>query len=102
METVYIGLLFVTALGTNALLGAWRRGLRRFSPGWFVAIHASIPLLVAMRLALIPSNWVIPPEIGLAFVGQFVGARVITPQGGDLAPAPGSTAVEANAPDLHA
>ena len=76
MEPFYIGLLFVTALGTNVLLGTWRSGLRRFSPAWFVAIHASIPLLIAMRLVLIRSSWVIPPEIGLAFVGQFAGARL--------------------------
>jgi hypothetical protein len=75
MEPVFIGLLFVTALSTNALLGIWRSGLRRFSPAWFVAIHASIPLLIAIRLLLIRPTWVIPPEIGLAFVGQFVGAR---------------------------
>lgn len=76
MEPVFIGLLFVTALATNALLGIWRSGLRRFSPVWFVAIHASIPLLVAMRLLLIRPNWVIPPEIGLAVTGQFLGARL--------------------------
>lgn len=76
MEPVFIGLLFVTALGTNVLLGIWRSGLRRFSPAWFVAIHASIPLLIAIRLTLIRPLWVIPPEIGLAVVGQFVGARL--------------------------
>ena len=76
MEPLFIGLLFVTALGTNVLLGMWRSGLRRFSPAWFLAIHASIPLLIAMRLVLILPIWVIPPEIGLAFVGQFVGARL--------------------------
>jgi hypothetical protein len=76
MEPVYIGLLFVTALGTNVILGIWRSGLRRFSPAWFAAIHASIPLLIAIRVLLIRPLWVIPPEIGLAFVGQFVGARL--------------------------
>jgi hypothetical protein len=76
MEPLFIGLLFVTALGTNVLLGMWRSGLRRFSPTWFLAIHASIPLLIAIRLVLIRPIWVIPPEIGLAFIGQFVGARL--------------------------
>jgi len=76
METAFIGLLFGVALGTNVPLGMWRRGLRRFSPAWFVAIHASIPVLVAMRLALVPAYWVIPPEIGLAVAGQLVGARL--------------------------
>jgi hypothetical protein len=64
MEPYYIALLLATALGTNAALGVWRSGLRKFSPAWFVAIHASIPLLVAMRLSLVPTTWVIPPEIG--------------------------------------
>jgi hypothetical protein len=76
VEVAFIGLLFAAALGANVPLGAWRRGLRRFSPAWFVAIHASIPLLVAMRLALVRPNWVIPPEIALAVVGQLIGARL--------------------------
>ena len=76
MEAGFIGLLFVAALGANVPLGMWRRGLRPFSPGWFVAIHASIPLLVAMRLAMVRANWVIPPEMTLAVVGQFVGSRL--------------------------
>ena len=80
MEPVYITILFVTALSTNTALGMWRSSLRRFSPAWFVAIHASIPLLIAIRLLLIKSTWVIPPEIGLAFVGQFLGGRVLAPQ----------------------
>jgi len=76
VEVAFIGLLFAAALGVNVPLGMWRRGLRPFSPTWFVAIHASIPLLVAVRLALIRPNWVIPPEIGLAVVGQLLGARL--------------------------
>ena len=80
MEPFYIALLFGAALSTNAALGMWRSGLRRFSPTWFLAIHASIPLLIGIRLLLIESSWVIPPEIGLAVVGQLVGARVLAPQ----------------------
>jgi uncharacterized protein YqfA (UPF0365 family) len=76
MGVAFVGLLFAAALGANVPLGVWRRGLRRFSPAWFVAIHASIPLLVAMRLALVRPNWVIPPEIALAVVGQLIGARL--------------------------
>jgi hypothetical protein len=72
----FIGLLFAAALGVNVPLGIWRRGLRRFSPAWFVAIHASIPLLVAIRLALVRPNWVIPPEVALAVVGQLIGGRL--------------------------
>jgi len=70
------GLLLAVALGANVLLGMWRRGIRRFSLVWFVAIHASIPLLVAMRLALARPNWVIPLEIALVVAGQLIGARL--------------------------
>ena len=76
MEAVFIGLLFGAALATTVPLGMWRRRLRRFSPAWFVAIHASIPALVAIRLAFVSANWVIPPEIALAVVGQLVGSRL--------------------------
>jgi hypothetical protein len=76
MDAAYIALLLLAALGANLVLGMWRAGLPKFSPSWFVAIHASIPFLIAMRLTLVPTLWVIPPEIALAFVGQFVGARL--------------------------
>ena len=76
MEWAWIALLLGVALSANVPLGMWRRGMRRFSPAWFLAIHASIPLLIALRLALVDTNWVIPPEIALAVVGQVVGMRL--------------------------
>jgi hypothetical protein len=76
MDVAAIALLFLIALGSNTGLGVWRSGLTRFSVAWFVAIHASIPLLVAIRLVFDMPVWVIPPEIALAFSGQFVGARL--------------------------
>ena len=76
MEWAWIALLLAVALAMNVPLGMWRRGMRRFSPAWFPVIHASIPLLIALRLALVDTNWVIPPEIALAMVGQMVGMRL--------------------------
>ena len=76
MEWASIALLLAVALLVNVPLGMWRRSMRRFSPTWFLAIHASIPLLIALRLALVETNWVIPPEIALAVVGQVVGMRL--------------------------
>ena len=75
-EHVFIGLLFATAVGANVPLGVWRHGLRRFSPSWFLAVHASIPLLVAIRLSLVSSNWVVAPEMALAIVAQIAGGRL--------------------------
>lgn len=71
-----VGLLLAVALATNVPLGMWRRGLRRFSLSWFLAIHASIPLLVGLRFALGLAGWVIPPEIALAVAGQWLGGRL--------------------------
>lgn len=71
-----IGLLLLLAFAINLPLGWWRRRLAKFSPSWFVAIHASIPFLVATRFALGLSLWIIPAEIVVAIVGQVAGARV--------------------------
>jgi hypothetical protein len=92
VESAFIALLFVAAAGTNVPLGIWRSGLRRFSLLWFIAIHASIPLLIALRFALSLPYWVIPPEIGLAVVGQFAGGRLAAPgrpEAGSSVPAAG-------------
>ena len=71
-----IGLLLLLAFAINLPLGWWRCRRRKFSPSWFVAIHASIPVLIATRFALGLSLWIIPAEIVSAIVGQLTGARV--------------------------
>ena len=73
---VLIAIQLATAFGANIPLGAWRRGFPKFSPWWFVAIHASIPALIAMRLLFGLPAWVIAPEIPLAVLGQVMGARL--------------------------
>ena len=42
-----------TSLSVNLPLGAWREHCRKFSPEWFVAVHASIPLIVTLRKAVV-------------------------------------------------
>lgn len=93
-----IGLLLALAFGANLPLGWWRRYQRRFSPAWFLAIHASIPALVATRLAFGISYWVIPVELAAAVAGQVGGSRLALRQAlaterwsnpGDAGPRPG-------------
>ncbi|MFQ5879093.1 MAG: hypothetical protein ACE5IZ_02820 [Dehalococcoidia bacterium] len=72
-----VGVVLAAALTANVPLGMWRSGLRRLSPSWVLAVHASVPLLVGMRFALGMASWVIPPEIALAVVGQLLGARLL-------------------------
>jgi hypothetical protein len=62
----------------NLPFGWWRAGLRKFSPAWFVAIHAPVPIVIGLRLALgLPFRWVLLPLFVAAyFGGQFVGSRL--------------------------
>jgi hypothetical protein len=61
----------------NLPFGYWRAGLRKFSPQWFVAVHAAVPLVVALRLALgLPFRWsMLPLFVAAYFGGQFAGSR---------------------------
>jgi len=69
------------ALGATFLInlpcGYWRAGLRKFSPAWFVAIHAPVPVVIALRYALgLPFRWsMLPLFVAAYFGGQFIGSR---------------------------
>jgi hypothetical protein len=80
-----IALLMVLAFGLNVPLGAWRNSVRKFSPAWFLAIHATIPLLFVVRIGLDLSYWVIPPEIVFVVLGQLAGSRLFGRSPGTLA-----------------
>jgi hypothetical protein len=73
-------LYLLAALATFALnlpFGFWRAGLRKFSPAWFVAIHAPVPLVIGLRLVLgLPFRWsALSLFVAAYFAGQFVGSR---------------------------
>jgi hypothetical protein len=80
----------------NLPFGFWRAGTRKFSCKWFVAVHAPVPLVVAIRL-LLGIGWRLanlPALVGAFFVGQVVGGRIRTmwhrflPNASDEAPDP--------------
>ena len=62
----------------NLPFGWWRAGLRKFSPSWFVAIHAPIPFAIALRLISgLGFRWAtLPLFVAAYFGGQFTGARI--------------------------
>ncbi len=61
----------------NIPLGYWRAFQRRFSVKWFIAIHASVPFIIALRYILdVPSLYALL-FITLAVSGQITGARLI-------------------------
>ena len=61
----------------NVPFGYWRSKVPKFSPGWFVAVHAAVPMVIGLRLALdIPFRWtVFPLFVAAYFGGQTVGGR---------------------------
>jgi hypothetical protein len=62
----------------NLPFGYWRGGLRKLSAAWFVAIHAPVPLVVALRWGLgLPFRWsTLPLFVAAYFAGQWAGARL--------------------------
>lgn len=70
---VALGILIV-----NLPFGWWRAGLRKFSPAWFVAVHAPVPLAVGLRwLAGIGFRWeLLPLFVAAYFGGQYLGGRL--------------------------
>ncbi len=65
------------ALILNVPMGYWREGVPKFSPSWFIAIHAVVPLVVLMRhKSEIGFAWyTYPPLVLCYFGGQFIGSR---------------------------
>lgn len=62
----------------NVPFGFWRAGEGRFTPRWLVAVHAPVPLAVAVRLAA-GLGWhlgTFPVLVAAFFTGQFLGGRL--------------------------
>jgi hypothetical protein len=61
----------------NLPFGYWRSGCKRFSLPWFLAVHASVPLIVGLRL-LSGIGWrlaTLPLFVGAYAAGQFLGGK---------------------------
>jgi hypothetical protein len=70
-------------LALNLPFGFWRAGVRKFSLAWFLAVHAPVPLIVAMRFAA-GLGWrlaTFPILIGAFFGGQLLGGRIRASRG---------------------
>ena len=85
----YLGRLAATSvcvLILNLPFGYWRAGLRKLSISWFVAIHAPVPLVFALRMGFgLGFRWVnVPIFATMFFTGQFLGTRLRSRPGGPL------------------
>jgi hypothetical protein len=65
-----------TALAMNVPLGYAREGFRKFSFGWFVCVHLSVPFIAWLRLSSHVSAWGIPAFVACAVLGQLAGGRI--------------------------
>lgn len=65
----------VVSVAINILLGRYRIRYRKMSVMWWILIHASIPLLVPLRIWLDTPVIAIPLFIGCAIIGQVIGSR---------------------------
>ena len=76
-EPVAYLIAFGVTFVINVPFGYWRAGVRKFSPQWFVAVHAAVPMVIALRFALgLPFRWsMFPLFVAAYFGGQFAGSR---------------------------
>ncbi len=73
-----IAIVSVVSLVTNIVLGKCRTKYRKMTVMWWVMIHASIPLIIPLRIWLDTPKIAIPLFIGLAVIGQLIGSRFLT------------------------
>lgn len=71
-----VALIGGAALAVNIPLGYAREGFRKFSLGWFVCVHLSVPLIAYLRLSSHVSAWGIPAFVACAVLGQIAGGKV--------------------------
>ncbi|MCL4478940.1 MAG: hypothetical protein M1381_07570 [Deltaproteobacteria bacterium] len=63
----------------NMPFGYWRANEKKFSRGWFLAVHIPVPFIIALRL-LSGLGWhfiTFPIMISSFFIGQFLGGRIL-------------------------
>ena len=73
IKVVYLSIL---SFILNIPLGYLRAPLRKFSPLWFVYVHAAIPIIVAIRVLSHVSIKFAPIFIFFAILGQIVGSKL--------------------------
>jgi hypothetical protein len=71
-KVLAIGIL---GMALNVPLGVWREHTTKFSPQWFLAVHATIPFIAMLRKAIVMPKYAVAFTIGSAVLGQAIGAR---------------------------
>ncbi|XP_077240764.1 uncharacterized protein LOC143881538 [Tasmannia lanceolata] len=71
-KVLVIGLLGMAA---NVPLGIWREHTEKFSPSWFVAVHAAVPFIAMLRKSVLMPKMAMAFTIAASVLGQVIGSR---------------------------
>ncbi|KAL4332030.1 hypothetical protein GQ457_07G018410 [Hibiscus cannabinus] len=71
-KVLVIGMLGMAA---NVPLGIWREHTEKFSPSWFVAIHAAVPFIAILRKSVLMPKTAMAFTIAASVLGQVIGSR---------------------------
>jgi hypothetical protein len=63
-------------LVANVPCGAVREHTQKFSPAWFLAVHATVPFFAFMRKGVGMPRWAIILTLAAAVAGQAIGAKL--------------------------
>lgn len=75
-DMALVAWIAAAALLVNVPLGYLRAGARKYSAGWFLWVHLSIPLIAALRIHNRLTPWAIPVFVACAVAGQIAGGRL--------------------------
>lgn len=64
------------ALVINIPFGMLRASFKKYSLGWFLSIHAPIPLIAGIRIFTKVSLYFIPIFLIVSILGQIVGGKI--------------------------
>lgn len=73
-----VALISAVAFAANLPLGALRADVDKFSPSWFLYVHASVPLIIYLRKRYNVPRIAIPINIASAVVGQLLGGKLMS------------------------
>ncbi|XP_010278810.1 PREDICTED: uncharacterized protein LOC104612882 [Nelumbo nucifera] len=65
----------VLGMAANVPLGIWREHTRKFSPSWFVAVHAAVPFIAMLRKSVLMPKTAMAITIAASVLGQVIGSR---------------------------
>ncbi|KAJ4973843.1 hypothetical protein NE237_007017 [Protea cynaroides] len=65
----------VLGMAVNVPLGIWREHTRKFSPSWFVAVHAAVPFIAMLRKSILMPKTAMAFTIAASILGQVIGSR---------------------------